>query len=156
MAVWEFLPSSLLQRMQKFSHWSKTDWFYPLSLSVLKFSLWRGYYKPLNEILTYKKLWCYNSLSLQLLPYRQRVPHAAASALECTHRDKDLTSASASEVRDLVAAVPEGDEFKQKTSTLNTSSSLLHHTSVTAAYDTAAQRGSVSSLTPLQDFYFIT
>lgn len=39
-------------------------------------------------------------------------PHAVAAALECTCRDKDPTSASALEVRDLVAAASERDAFK--------------------------------------------
>lgn len=59
-----------------------------------------------------KKMRSYDSPLLQLFPYGQRAPHAVAAALECTCRDKDLMSASALEVRDLVAAVSEGDMFK--------------------------------------------
>jgi len=43
-----------------------------------------------------------------------------------------------------------------KNSALNTSPSPLRKTSVMAAYDTAAQKGSINSSAPLEDFYLIT
>lgn len=85
----------------------------------------------------------YNSPLLQLFLHRQRAPHAVAAALECTCQDKDPTSASALEVRDLMATISE--MCLNINSTLNTSSSLLHKTIVMAAYDTAAQKGSINS-----------